>query len=108
MVRIDNTMLHKEEGGSGNKIKYGPEPYILKRRKANKVYDEQGRRVGADGQPVKLGRPRKPEAETTRGRKRIAAAARKVLKATTMTTTKAKQKEPTEAQTRVPDDQPEP
>ncbi|KAK3810381.1 MAG: hypothetical protein J3Q66DRAFT_66054 [Benniella sp.] len=92
MVRIDNTMLRKEEGGSGNRIKYGPEPYVLKRRKANgKTFDEFGRRVGPDGQPVKIGRPRKPEAETTRGRKRLAAEARKAqaaLKAATTPTPK--------------------
>jgi hypothetical protein len=88
MVRIDNTMLRKEEGGSGNRIKYGIEPYILKRRKASgKTYDELGRRIGADGQPVKIGRPRKPEAETTRGRKRLAAEARKAQAATKGATT---------------------
>ncbi|KAI8598374.1 hypothetical protein EDD21DRAFT_382653 [Dissophora ornata] len=73
MVRVDNTMLRMEEGGSDNKIKYGPEPYIIKKRMANGAkYDEQGRRIGIDGQPVKIGRPKKPEAETYRGRIAIA------------------------------------
>ncbi|KAI1307348.1 hypothetical protein EDD11_004495 [Mortierella claussenii] len=78
LVRIDNTMLRRNEGGSDNKIKYAVEPYIIKKRLASgKAYDEQGRRVGADGQPVKIGRPRKPEAETTRGRQKIAAEAKR-------------------------------
>ncbi|KAG0203210.1 hypothetical protein BGX28_004443 [Mortierella sp. GBA30] len=48
LVRIDNTMLRKEEGGEGNKIAYEPEAYLMKRRLAS-------------GLPPKgkIGRPRK-------------------------------------------------
>ncbi|KAF9111286.1 hypothetical protein BGX27_005150 [Mortierella sp. AM989] len=82
MVRVDNTMLRTDEGGTGNKIKYQLEPHILKKRLARGgAYDEEGRRIGADGEPVKIGRPRKPEAETTRGKKKAAAIARGKAKA---------------------------
>ncbi|KAG0370199.1 hypothetical protein BGZ54_007308 [Gamsiella multidivaricata] len=67
IVRIDNTMLRKEEGGYGNKIKYAPEPYILKKRMALGKVDELGRRLNSDGQPVKLGRPKTGTTKETGG-----------------------------------------
>ncbi|KAG0297838.1 hypothetical protein BGZ98_000415, partial [Dissophora globulifera] len=70
LVRVDNTMLRRDEGGTGNKIKYAAEPYVVKKKSAG--YDIEGRKLGQDGTPVKLGRPRKPEAETYRGRLAIA------------------------------------
>ncbi|KAF9901911.1 hypothetical protein EC991_005559 [Linnemannia zychae] len=55
LVRVDNTMLRKEEGGRGNKISYQPEAYLLKKRIAN------GASIGPDGQyvPARRGRPPK-------------------------------------------------
>ncbi|KAG0281143.1 hypothetical protein BGZ95_006442 [Linnemannia exigua] len=55
LVRIDNTMLRKEEGGNDNKISYQPEAYLLKKRIAN------GASIGPDGQyvPARRGRPPK-------------------------------------------------
>ncbi|KAF9124944.1 hypothetical protein BGW39_007775 [Mortierella sp. 14UC] len=55
LVRVDNTMLRKEEGGHGNKISYQPEAYLLKKRIAN------GASIGPDGQyvPARRGRPPK-------------------------------------------------
>lgn len=106
IVRIDNTMLRKEEGGAGNKIKYDPEPYILKRRKANgKAYDENGKRIGPDGQPVKLGRPKKAGSEAQKAEK----AAKTPTKTTTKRTStrgKSKAKADTAAGTAAPDVQP--
>ncbi|KAF8945084.1 hypothetical protein BGZ47_003269 [Haplosporangium gracile] len=55
LVRIDNTMLRKEEGGQGNKIAYQPDAYLLKKRIA------KGGSIGPDGQyvPARKGRPPK-------------------------------------------------
>ncbi|KAG0199846.1 hypothetical protein BGX33_011360 [Mortierella sp. NVP41] len=55
LVRIDNTMLRKEEGGHDNKIAYMPEAYLMKKRMA------AGTHVGPDGQyaPPRIGRPPK-------------------------------------------------
>ncbi|KAF9298869.1 hypothetical protein BGZ88_003733 [Linnemannia elongata] len=55
LVRIDNTMLRKEEGGKGNKIAYQPDAYLLKKRMA------KGGSIGPDGQyvPARKGRPPK-------------------------------------------------
>ncbi|KAF9544229.1 hypothetical protein EC957_012274 [Mortierella hygrophila] len=55
LVRIDNTMLRKEEGGEGNKITYQPDAYLLKKRVAN------GGSIGPDGEyvPARKGRPPK-------------------------------------------------
>ncbi|KAF9355002.1 hypothetical protein BGX26_007090 [Mortierella sp. AD094] len=77
IVRIDNTMLRKGEGGAENKIEYQIEPYILKKRLASgKAYDEKGRRLGPDGKPVGMGRPRKSPAETTKGKRKPAVKAK--------------------------------
>ncbi|KAG9319166.1 hypothetical protein KVV02_002462 [Mortierella alpina] len=51
LVKVDNTMLRKEEGGEGNKIAYKPEPYVLKKRLAAGHAN--------DGQRPKIGRPKK-------------------------------------------------
>ncbi|KAF9193422.1 hypothetical protein BGZ50_007494 [Haplosporangium sp. Z 11] len=62
LVRIDNTMLRKNEGGAGNKIKYAPEPYLMKKRLASgRQYNELGQQIGPDGLPIntKIGRPKK-------------------------------------------------
>ncbi|KAG0250694.1 hypothetical protein BG011_008159 [Mortierella polycephala] len=62
LVRIDNTMLRKDEGGAGNKIKYAPEPYLMKKRLASgRQYNELGQQIGPDGLPIstKIGRPKK-------------------------------------------------
>ncbi|KAF9169181.1 hypothetical protein BGX21_003537 [Mortierella sp. AD011] len=73
IVRIDNTLLRKGEGGAENKIEYQIEPYILKKRLASgKAYDEKGRRLGPDGKPVGMGRPRKSPAETAKGKRKTA------------------------------------
>ncbi|CAO3566070.1 unnamed protein product [Mortierella alpina] len=51
LVKVDNTMLRKEEGGEGNKIAYEPEPYVVKKRLAAGHAN--------DGQRPKIGRPKK-------------------------------------------------
>ncbi|KAF9952474.1 hypothetical protein BGZ72_006186 [Mortierella alpina] len=59
LVKVDNTMLRKEEGGEGNKIAYDPEPYVMKKR------------LAAGGQLPKIGRPKKiRDSEETGGSKR--------------------------------------
>ncbi|KAF9200808.1 hypothetical protein BGZ49_008948 [Haplosporangium sp. Z 27] len=68
MVRVDNTLLRKGEGGAENKIEYEVEPYILKKRLASGK-SPRGRK---DGLPAKIGRPRKPVEETTRGKRKLA------------------------------------
>lgn len=75
MVRIDNTMLRRTEGGGDNKLAYDLEPYILKKRRA-----QDGTKIG------KIGRPRKqPEATIKkRGRPKTSSHSTKLtLKATT-------------------------
>jgi hypothetical protein len=75
MVRIDNTMLRRTEGGGDNKLAYEVEPYILKRRSAQD-----------DTKVRKIGRPRKnPEATIKkRGRPKASSNTTKsTLKATT-------------------------
>ncbi|KAF9390209.1 hypothetical protein CPC16_005255 [Podila verticillata] len=51
LVRIDNTMLKTNEGGSSNKIYYAPDAYRAKKLMAKGHDPNRG--------PVKLGRPRK-------------------------------------------------
>ncbi|KAG0053577.1 hypothetical protein BGZ83_000861 [Gryganskiella cystojenkinii] len=64
VVRIDNTMLRRREGGGNNKLEYEVEAYILKKREAN------------GGEPKKLGRPRKHPLKGDRTTKRSAGSKR--------------------------------